>query len=161
MQVIQFKPIKPSRTLSAAMLTNALVKGVGNTAKYAQDQFKLTTKTWEEHHPAFSKVINTSAYEITFEVGTSDLIYFFLARGTRVRRAALSRNWISKTAPNWVGSGPGMGQVTSISRRYNYPGIEARNWDDEIADDIDNRHIFAREVQKELDAAVVKSGYAV
>ena len=157
--MIGCRPILPSKPFNPKTLLKGIERGMQRTADYTRQQFTQTTKTWEEHHPQFSKRIEMTANAIRFEVGTDDLIYFFLNDGTRVRRAALSPNWLSKTSPHWIGSGMGAGWVTSISMRNELQGIQAREWDKEIAKDLVAGHAFANTVEQELRRAVIQTGY--
>lgn len=104
--------------------------------QYIIPAFRETTRTWKEHHPAFHWKISRSDNFFRMEVVVTDRIYRFLNDGTSIRWAIMSKDWESKTAPGWIGSGPGRGRVTWRGRnRYleeqgllPKQGIDARNW---------------------------------
>jgi hypothetical protein len=60
-----------------------------------------------------------------------------------------SDDWISKTQPNWIGSGAGAGRVKAINKNYLGAGIEPRNWTEAIAEVMEET--FADDIQAAID----------
>ncbi len=100
-----------------------------------KDDFLIPTETWN-HEPEF--IVETKKWgdRIIGRVYTNDDIYRYLDRGTKVRHARMHRKFERKTQPNVMTSGEGAyGEPEYVSRHYNGPGIEARNWSTMIAAD--------------------------
>jgi hypothetical protein len=115
-------------------------------------QFESTVATWKNPNdiPKFGRLAlslrGDIARIVVGTIGSSEdwpnLLYHFLNGGTAERWAVLSKNWVSKTIPGFIGSGPGQGYVRLKGReqmnKAGYeepmPGIEARNWTKEIAE---------------------------
>jgi len=109
---------------------DALDATVHQIALDAEDQYHRVTRTWQ-HQPQFViGQIRRGQYTVT----TDDPVFHYLEKGTRVRRALMSRDWVSKTKPRVVGSFAGRGRVLFISRKLNRPGIQARGWSKIIHD---------------------------
>lgn len=103
---------------------------VNQIALDAEAEYHKVTRTWR-HQPQFViHQVRTAQYTVT----TDDPIFHFLDKGTRVRRALMSRDWVSKTKPRFIASYNGRGQVLFISRKLNRPGIQAREWSKIIHD---------------------------
>ncbi len=105
-------------------ITDAADKTVDDLAQYAVSDLEKTRGNW--HHEV--NFVVTRPVKGARQIKTSDRVWWYLNKGTSVRRALLSRDWQSKTKPNWLGSGSGSGRVILISKRFNFPGIKARNW---------------------------------
>lgn len=108
--------------------------------KRALGLFKGTTRNWR-HDVEFVADIDFGPDGITLIAGTDDMPYFFLDKGTRVRRALLSPDWKSKTQPGSLKSGKGRGRVLVINKKFNFPGIKARDFSGRILD------IISRELE--------------
>jgi hypothetical protein len=93
--------------------------------------FKGTVKNWK-HDVEFVSDIDFGPDGVTIIAGTDDQVYFYLDRGTQVRRAVMSLDWQSKTRPGSLQSGPGRGRVVFISKKISLPGIKARNFSGNI-----------------------------
>lgn len=98
--------------------------------------FKSTTKHWQ-HEVEFTSDIDFTSDGVSLIAGTDDQVYYWLDKGTSVRRAVMSPDWQSKTKPGSLQSGPGRGRVVFISKKINLPGIEARNFSGKIAETIE------------------------
>ena len=111
-----------------------LLAALEKQSKLLVKEFEKTTKTWHGEKPEFEAQIGLEQGSgATLEValtGPQKGIdkWFWLDRGTKVRRALMSRDWQSKTTPGLIGSGPGRGRVLFVSRQLALPGIEAREW---------------------------------
>jgi hypothetical protein len=124
-RVAQYFRIAPQK------LAEALHDAGWELANDAEGYFKQTVSTWN-HKPVFGKEVKVTGSSFTADIGTSDRIYMFISGGTRVRRALLSRDWVSKTQPGRLQAGPGRGRVIRISKKINEPGIKARKFDEQI-----------------------------
>ena len=60
---------------------------------------------------------------------TTNKIYRFVNSGTRVRRARMIPPFRAKTKVGRLSSGRGINSGVVVSRRFNLPGIKARNFD--------------------------------
>jgi hypothetical protein len=91
-------------------------------------QFEKTVRTWT-HQPRFTPLRRQRGWAVEVDPVYP---YQFVNRGTRVRRALMSRDWSSKTKPNVIASYKGSGRMLFVSRRLALPGIKARNFQDII-----------------------------
>ena len=119
----------------AKEMPNVLDDGVHELANEALALYQKTTRTWT-HQPTFVAQRESTA---RWRVETDDPIYGYVDRGTRVRRALMSRDWVSKTKPNVIASYAGRGRVVFISRKLTLPGIKARNFSKRIREQIQPR----------------------
>lgn len=102
------------------------------------DLFEATVADWD-HKVEFFSFVTHKVEGSTVSTGTKDKPFFFVDEGTSVRRALLSRDWQSKTTPGSLQSGPGRGRVVAISKKFNFPGITARDFSGQVAKIIDNQ----------------------
>lgn len=127
--------------------------------KYASDANDLLlqpTETWENHTVVFSRELRKEANRIYNVVYTESEVYFWLNYGTSVRRAKLSKGWRSKTRVRELKSSGGSGQVERISKRFAFPGIQARGWTDVVAERLQPQ--FTLDMQKlAFEAAGVRT----
>ena len=93
--------------------------------------FKGTTRHWQ-HEVQFTSDIDFTGDGVSLIAGTDDQVYYWLDKGTSVRRAVMSPDWQSKTKPGSLQSGTGRGRVVFISKKINLPGIEARDFSNDI-----------------------------
>lgn len=116
-----------------------MIKEMEKLNKDIKKDFEATVRTWE-HTPRFTSKVNVSQGLIEGHTRTArihggkppELIYYFLARGTKVRFAKMTDDWMPKTRVRVIGSFPGRGgleRVDHIAR----PGIKAREWHVAIA----------------------------
>lgn len=85
--------------------------------------FLVTTQTWKDK-PAFTIEKNPGERI----VATNNKIYKFVSGGTRVRYATMTPDFVAKTTPDTIGSGPGRGGKAFVNRNKPKPGIKARNF---------------------------------
>ena len=138
----------------ALQATEAQIKAANElTAKDLERRalglFKGTTKNWR-HEVEFVSDIDFTPDGVTIIAGTDDQVYFWLDKGTSVRRAVMSKDWQSKTTPGSLQSGPGRGRVVFISKKINLPGIEARDFSGKITATIERElePTFNRNIKK-------------
>lgn len=156
---ITLKAIHPKVFNAAAI--DVFIKPVEETLDEAEKLYAKTYRTWS-HKPEFEKSIEVSngAIEgsyLTSGEGSKDNPYPFVARGTPVRYAQLSSDWVSKTQPGVIGSGRGRGRVIMINKNRPRPGIEDRRWEPDIAKKL--KPGFNRKMKKAAHDFVVKSGH--
>jgi hypothetical protein len=89
---------------------------------------------------------NSSGSEVL--VGTDDKIFEYLDKGTSVRYAIMSPDFIAKTKPGSLQSGPGRGGMVFISRKHPRPGIKARHFSDKVEQTL--RREIPETLQREL-----------
>lgn len=98
--------------------------------KYAlesADLLEQPTKTWQSHHPVFSREVRRENNRIYNTVYTDSDVFFWLNYGTSKRFAVLSSDWSSKTSVGSLVAGAGSGSVIGISK-IAMAGIKARKW---------------------------------
>lgn len=103
-------------------------------AEEARLDFVRTMETWQTHRPTVN-VVKLPKYR---KVYILDPIYTYINDGTPVRRALLSKDWKSKTKVRTIQSGPGSGKVLMVSKKFNFKGIQARQFDQTIQERIVN-----------------------
>lgn len=124
-----FHPINPKK-----INTNSARAQILNVLKRYErkmlNDFQSTTETWD-HQPRFSSTLHYAGGDVSIQVETDDAVYMYLDKGTRQRWAVMSGDWVSKTSPGVIGSGPGAGSVVRRGKRQMRtprPGIKARNF---------------------------------
>lgn len=137
--MIKIKPITPQpfKDKSSLYFTAAILE----TVKEADDLFSETYSTWE-HKPKFKQKVKRSSRRLTGSTLTSDKgskknPYPFVTKGTKVRYATMTANFAAKTTPGIIGSSQGAGGVLYVDKRRPRPGIEARDFEFEIRQEIE------------------------
>jgi hypothetical protein len=132
-------------------LQKAAQAGATQLGKEAAKLYASTVRNWE-NQPEFTVEVNASASRIEVLAGTDDKIYGYVDEGTRVRRAVMSPDWVSKTQPGSLKSGRGRGRVVFISKKISRPGIQARNFSKGIKETLDKKaeQVFNREIKKAI-----------
>ena len=125
-------------------------------ARKIRQEFWKITATWNRK-PTFTWHASFRAGEAKAWVETDDKIFNMLNTGTKIMWAVMSQDFVPKTAPKFIGSGPGGGRVVirggamikaGIPAR---PGIEARKWDEAV------KEKMAPEFEKEMQEALQKT----
>lgn len=153
--MIKITPIIPKVTLD--VLTDSFVKSVKEETEEADKQFAKTYATFRNaHKPDFSQEFNESKSEIwgqtvTSGDGSTDNPYPFIVGGTSKRYATMTPDFVAKTKRRVIGSGPGAGGLAYVDKRVKRKGIEAREFDKEIAKQEQPK--FTKLGQDNLDAA--------
>lgn len=75
-------------------------------------------------------------------------VWQLLNRGTSVRYMQLSEDWESKTAPGQPFSGPGAGEKLGLDVGRPQQGIEAREFDEAVAQEFDADAIVKRAIDE-------------
>lgn len=124
----------------------------------AAEMFDLTVKDFNTK-PEFDRVYKRDSRRIVGEVFTTDMVYRFLDEGTRVRYAVMTPDFISKTRPSVLPSRRGRGGLMKVIKSNPLPGIEARNFDERIAQRMQPR--FNRIARQKLMEAARESGHQI
>jgi len=126
-------------------------------------RYDKTVETWEGDKPAFKVHVSYVSWlwlKVELEGPEQGIKKWnWLNKGTRVRRALMSPDWQSKTAPNDYQSGTGQGKVVFISKDLELPGIKARRWS-KMADK-EFRPEFKQKVQAATNEAAKRSGHHI
>ena len=138
--------IPPRFLTSPARIAAAIESALDEQADALQDDLLKPTRTWRRR-PAFT-IIRATGRRI---VQTDSRIYLFLTRGTRVRYAVMSLDFMAKTTPRVLGAGPGRGGMVFVGKKP-LPGIEAREFE-EVASENTNRD-FPRVIIRHLGSAL-------
>lgn len=138
-------------------LDRAMATEMRAVAKDIQKDFESTASTFQ-NKPTFSTQVEVSSSKIVIRSGTSDPVWNYLDKGTSVRHAVMSRDWVSKTKPSTGGGavvnltpGPGRGRRVFVSRRINRPGIKARRFTTAI------RGMYERSLPNRLQGVINKA----
>jgi hypothetical protein len=149
--------------LDEEQLLDGLRKTVKEEIKASDEEFAKTYRTWR-HKPDFDKSFDESLNEIEGEIttsgdGSSQHPYPFVTKGTSVRFATMTPDFEAKTVKRVIGSKGGRGGVAYVDTRRPRPGIEAREFEEEIARQEQPK--FKRRGQNNLDDAARKSNHAI
>jgi len=85
--------------------------------------------TWENKYPVSQQAIGLNERDI---VVTGD-IFFYLNDGTDIRYAKMTTDFVPKTDVNELVSEAGQGGFSHLTFPFANPGIEARNFDQSVA----------------------------
>lgn len=135
--------LKGYRREVQAKLREEMIAARDRLGDRIEEDFRKTYKTWE-HKPDFTRkdTVRNGVYKT--EVYTDDRIYTFVNDGTSVRYATMTGDFVPKTQPGVLGSGPGRGGVLYVSRQRPRPGIIAREFDLQIVEGIGETGIVTR-----------------
>lgn len=100
------------------------------------------TSTWEGERPVFKSIVEDTEVGVRLRVvssGTSyaKLKYRWVSGGTRVNRGVYSDDWQSKTRRRSLDSGAGEGEFLYADKRIDNPGIEAREIDELLKEQLE------------------------
>lgn len=124
---------------------HAMNTALDMVAENIRIDFQTTTRTWKGRPPFY--IINKD--DFTRFIGTDSDIYRFVSRGTRIRYATMSGDFMPKTRVGYIGSNKGRGGVAYISMMNPRPGIKARNFEEVIEDKWTKR--FPQLVQRAIN----------
>jgi hypothetical protein len=148
--MIIVRAIKPGKPFQSSVFREEMLVAAKEIEKQALEDFKRTTATWT-NKPKFSVKVDqgSGVGGIRIQVATDDAAYGYVDKGTKVRYATMSKDWVSKTEPNVIQAFPGKGKKLFVNKKYPRPGIKARNFS----------KIIAKTTQKEL-SRVAKNALA-
>ena len=158
---MSFKPIIPKKPKLEDF--KLLVKAVEKTIDKADKEFAKTYKTFG-HKPDFVKALEEGKAKIVGSTTTSGEgsrrnPYPFIVKGTSVRYATMTPDFKAKTKPRVIGSGSGAGGVAYIDTRRPREGIEAREFDLEIAKQAKPK--FVKNVKAAMRQIRKRSGHSI
>lgn len=160
--MIVTKAIKPSK-LKQDEFRLAFLSHLHVVERETKKEYEKTWSTWRAK-PQAETIISLQDPGPTMVAGVGgDMAaakhWRFVNEGTSVRHAVMSSDWKSKTVPNLIGSFAGEGEVVFVSRKINLPGIEARNFDKLIGEEIEP--LFKDEMHQAMREAAQASGHGV
>lgn len=128
----------------------------GYIKKTALPAFKSTVQTWSPaSKPDFEEGYGRKGDEEYGEVAASqstDRIYRFVSKGTKVRFATMTPGFMPKTAPGRIPAEAGAGTVAFVNPLFPHPGIKARKFDRQIR--VKTRAAFKAEAKAVFAQAV-------
>lgn len=157
-----FKVILPKKFNEKEVLESFRV-AIEDTIEEADKEFFRTYATFR-HQPTFEQDFDESSSKIegvteTSGDGDRDNPYPFVERGTSVRFATMTSDFVAKTKPGVLSAGSGRGDVLYIDKRRPRPGIKARNKEKIIVKTMKSR--FPKIVNINLAIGVKKSGHEI
>lgn len=164
--VIVFKQIKAGK-LNYPKMVDEIVKEALSVSKDMELDFVLTTGTWKTN-VKFDRLVDVSDRGVEILVGTDNLIYDYVSKGTkrhliRVRRARFLRfnsQFSPKSMPGVIASMPGFSGGDVVYRKQvMHPGSKARNFDKAIAKKW--QPLLRRRLEKAMARAVKAGGHAM
>lgn len=136
-----------------AMIRAGIQAELVEEGRIIQNMYRATVRTWDRSVD-FSVLLEMGGDEWSVTVYTDDRIYQYIDEGTSVRYATMTRNFVPKTRNRVIGSQQGRGGVAYVSTRRPRPGIEAREFSDEIF--ARRSPIFEARVEKIINNALDK-----
>jgi hypothetical protein len=125
--IIDIKPILGENVNDKGMLTT-IRKALQREAQKVIKEFDKGTDTWKRK-PNWKIEIQTRHNDWVAKVSTGDKPFVYVERGTKTRRRLMSKDWVSKTRPKVLSSGPGQGVPTGFAKKnQKMPGIKARDF---------------------------------
>lgn len=119
----------------AANIRARLLKEITREGEIQKRMFERTVRTWSSlSKPVFVVKIVKSTNELSVKVSTDSDIYRFISEGTKVRFATMTKNYKPKTRSRVIGSRRGHAGLAFVNKKRPMPGIEAREFKEEIAD---------------------------
>jgi hypothetical protein len=131
--MIQIKP-KKAKTPNFKVFKPAFEDTIKAVINVSEHHFGKTTATWKER-PQFNKTFKSGRKRVVGTITTRNRIYYFLALGTRVRYATMTRGFRPKTRPRYLASYQGRGGLLKVDVGDPKPGIKAREWQIRVAEE--------------------------
>lgn len=143
------KPILAKR-FNVRGIEKALQDEMRELSRASTKLMEATTLTFRRVDPDFLIEEANREGDLVYSTGPADnrdgRIWMFLDKGTDVRFAIVSFDFIPKTAPDRLVPGPGAGRIIGFSQEP-LPGIEARNF----------TLLIATLIQKDMEVQIPKS----
>jgi hypothetical protein len=136
--------------LDPELLMKNIQSELNEYSELIRSSFKASARTWDDV-PEF--IIRKSG-EYEREIYTANQNYARVNRGTSVRYATMSPDFLAKSQANSLTAGGGAGGVQFIDRNRPRPGIKARNFDKEIKK-LWSEARFALHMRDAVDASLV------
>ena len=153
--MIQITPILPV-AFNAAVFEQEFVRAMGQITDAFDHDFQLTTQTWNTQ-VAFTKRTTVSPSSVIGKVVTKNDIYKFVTRGTQIRYAAMTPDFLPKTIPGVIGSFTGRGGFDHLDFANPRPGIRARRFEETLRDKY--KKSVATKFQVAVNRAVDRTGH--
>jgi len=126
-------PITIPRQLFNTRNIKRVLSNVGReAARSIKVDYRVTTQTWN-NKPSFS-ITKIPGHSFDRVIGTDSDIYKFVDKGTRIRYAVMTPDFQAKSRVKVIGSRKGRGGFSHMNFKKPKPGIEAREFSEEIAD---------------------------
>lgn len=153
---VRFTGTLPSPgVLSAPEIRGRLLGRLGKWAKRIQSDFEATSDSWQDHNPVFSIKTRFAGGNIRILITTGDEVWGYLNRGTNIRWAVMSPDFLPKTRKHSLQSFPGRGGAVLRGQRAMTaagvpprPGIEAREWNKVVME------LYRPEISADIRAAI-------
>jgi hypothetical protein len=141
----------------------ATEEGMLEVKKETLRRLRRTVHTWSAPQPKFTADIRRQGSLIGMEVQTDSTIYKFIDQGTRVRRAIMSSDFVSKTVPGSLKTRRGRGGVVFIGKNVNRPGIKARKFTETISKEMetDAPKIIDKQIERAIKLKQIIIGQGV
>ena len=147
---IELEVIMPQKGVSDISALQVELKNIlKEVIDEAEGHYDAVTETWD-HNPDIEREQGMSGKDYYDQVGSDDDPMLWLDDGTSVRFAVMTKDFEAKTFVRELRSGPGAGGVAFVGKEPQ-PGIEARNWTDEIA------KLVQPKLEVAADAAIAKA----
>jgi len=122
---MKIEVIAPAKfALDPSKILASLETGLDMAAEDIGIDFNVTTQTWKKR-PTFL----IEKLPLERRIYTTDKIYKFISRGTRVRYATMTPDFVAKTVPRSIRSRMGQGGVAMVNIKKPMPGIQARDYE--------------------------------
>ena len=158
-KIFEIHTIKPKSVLNVKAVRTNILNELQKQGEEAKAMFEQTTEHWSDPKPQFEFKRKYAGGDIHLIIGPVNdheerggyKKWYWLNYGTRVRHAMVSEDWESKTkVPGSLGTNTmGAGEVLKISKKFHFPGIEARRWDQVIRKRMKNS--FPRGISRAIE----------
>lgn len=167
--MIKMRTIIPKKPNKAAMWRE-LVGGMNDVMKETDRRFTVTYLTWSDQPVFDTSVIGVTpgSKRIVGAHTTEHQKYVWVVKGTpphvivakNARTLAFSSDFVPKTQPGIIGSGTGfVGDVNMFPKAVNHPGTTPRNFDQDIAKDMERP--FFEIMEAAMNRAAQASGHGI
>lgn len=132
MAKVHLLPIVPKKPIAAESVhkfRSGVVVALADEAKQIEKLFGQATRTWKAQDQPRWKTIFILSDDAEVNVLTDSTPFVYVEGGTRKRLRRMSRDFIAKTYPGVLASGPGAGGAAGwYPRSKPAKGIKARNF---------------------------------
>lgn len=158
--VVLVKAVKATK-LREDVFRLELLNELRKAGTAVKQDFDKTTRTWAGDKPKFETAVSLANGGPTLLVeptgGKGAKKWAWLDKGTKVRYATMTSNFVPKTQVRSLSSGSGRGGVAFVNKKRPRPGIEAREWSIVITEKW--RTPMKRRMEKAMARAAKKSGH--
>ena len=124
---IELRPIPKDGKIDPnfSIFEAVMVKVILDELNTYEEMFDRFTSTWK-HKPKWSKKVKSTRSQIAGFLTTRSKPFVYVEMGTKIRRAAMSRDFQAKTKVRSLSSGPGRGRKVGMLKSPQ-GGIKARD----------------------------------